>query len=210
MIELVRIVEHQAALYSYRVTQDKEAALQLELLIEMTKPKNEYTSWHPLIATPFRYQPPHSEARFRPPYGKNVFYGSYIEETALYEHAFHFMKQRIHLKIKGDAGMRTIFFVEANDAHSINIKNDPNCAELMDKNNYLPSHQFILTHSTETYIIYPSSRDPKQRNNAAILDIERLSKNPKWESSINFFYDNHHQQINWLDYHLHIQWKQVS
>ncbi len=210
MIELVRIVEHQAALYSYRATQNEEVALQLELLIEMTKPKNLYTAWHPLIATPFRYQPPHSEARFRPPYGKNVFYGSFIEETALYEHAFHFMKQRIHLKIKIDAGVRTIFIVEADDNNAIKIKNNPNYIELMNKNDYLPSHQFILTHPTETFIIYPSSRDPEKRNNAAILDIERLDKNPKWESSIKFFYDNHSQQISWLDYNIHIQWKQVS
>jgi len=210
LIELVRIVEDQAILYSYRATQNEEAALQLELLIEMTKPKNQYTAWHPLIATPFRYQPPHSEARFRPPYGKNVFYGSLKEETALYEHAFHFMKQRIHLKIKVDAGVRTIFFVDADDKNAIKIKNNPEGHELMNKIDYSPSHQFILTHPTDTCIIYPSSRDPEKRDNAAILDIERLSKQPKWESSIKFFYDNHRQQISWLDYHIHIQWKQVS
>lgn len=210
MIELVRIVEDQVALYSYRATQNEEQALQLELLFEMTKPKNNYASWHPLIATPFRYSPPHIEARFRPRYGKNILYGSLAEETALYEHAFHFMKQRIHLKINTDTGIRTIFFVNANIRQARYIKNETNFSELMDKNNYLPSQQFILSHPTETCIIYPSARDPENRENAAILDIERLDKTPKWESPIKFFYDNRQQKIHWLDYQLDIQWEQVK
>lgn len=210
MIELVRIVEHQSTLSSYRATQNEERAIQLELLIEMTKPKNNYQLWHPLMATPFRYNPPHPQARFRPTYGKNVFYGSLLEETALYEHAFHFMKQRIHLKIKTDTGVRTIFFVDADNSGSVVIKNHPRCSEMMNKNDYEFSHQFVKDNTETTFIIYPSCRDPKQRENVAVLDINHLSKNPKWESSIKFFYNNQIQQINWLDYNLHINWKEVT
>ncbi|TAK77309.1 MAG: RES domain-containing protein [Gammaproteobacteria bacterium] len=209
LIELVRIVEYQAALSSYRATQNEEHALQLELLIETTKPKNLLAAWHPLIATPFRYNPPHPQARFRPPYGKNIFYGAFIEETSLYEHAFHFMKQRMHLNIKTETGIRTLFFVDADNTQSIQIKNATNCTAIMDKNDYTASHQFVLSNPKATFIIYPSCRDPYQRENAAILNIHYLGKNPKWESSIKFFYDNVKKQITWLDYQLHIQWNQV-
>ncbi len=210
MIELVRIIENQSNLSSYRATQDENRALQLELLIEMTKQNDLNSKWHPLIATPFRYTPPHPQARFRPQYGKNVFYGSFIEETALYEHAFHFIKQRKHLAIKTDTGIRTVFFVEADEEKSIQIENEPYYTSIMDKNDYSASHQFVLKNPETTFIIYPSCRDPKKRNNAAVLDIKHLSKNPKWESTIKYFYDNKKKQMSWLDYKLHIQWKQVS
>lgn len=206
-MEVVRIIEDQSALSSYRATQNEERALQLELLIESTKPHNPYHKWHPLIATPFRYSPPHPEVRFRPRYGKNVFYSSLIEETALYEHAFHFIKERMHLKeLEIDTGFRTIFFVEANENDSINIRNHPDCFHIMNKNDYSASHQFIRSNPNATFIIYPSCRDPKNRDNAAILDINRLEKNLAWQSTIKFFYDNKKKEISWLDYYLHIQW----
>lgn len=210
MIELVRIVEHQSTLSSYRATENEERALQLELLIEATKPENLFSAWHPLIATPFRYSPPHKQARFRPPFGRNSFYGSLLEETALFEHAYHFIKQRLHLKLKTDTGSRTIFFVEADETTSIKIKNHPDRSLIMEKNDYSASHQFVSANPKATFIIYPSCRDPQQRENAAVLDINHLGKNPKWESVIKFFYDNQKQQMSWLDYNLHIQWSQVS
>lgn len=209
MIELVRIVEYQATLSSYRATQNEERAVQLEVLIETTKPRNLYTEWHPLIATPFRYNPPHPEARFRLPYGKNVFYSSLLEETALYEHGFHFMKERMHLNIETETGMRTIFFVDADDKSSIHIKNQINYLDIIHKNNYSASHQFIASHPRATFIFYPSCRDPEQRDNVAVLNINHLAKAPKWESSIKFFYDNALKQITWLDYQLHIAWGDV-
>lgn len=210
MIELVRIVEHQASLSSYRATENVERAVQLELLIEMTKPVNQSQQWHSLIATPFRYTPPHRAARFRPPYGKNVFYGALLEETALYEHAFHFMKERLHLNMQTDTGMRTIFFVEADNVNALQIRNHAECSKLIDKNDYSASHQFIAEHSEITFIIYPSCRDPKQRDNAAVLDINHLAKNPKWESTIKFFYDNRMRKINWLDYDFAVRWDVVK
>lgn len=210
MIEIVRIVEHQATLSSYRATQNEERALQLELLIEATKPRHHYAGWHPLIATPFRYHPPHPQARFRPPYGKNIFYGSLIEETALYEHAFHFMKQRMHLNIATETGMRTIFFVDADNKKAVYVKSEKNLSAIINKNDYTVSHQYVTYYPNVTFIVYPSCRDPQQRDNTAILDINHLMKNPKWESSVKFFYDNSSKQITWLDYNIHIKWSQVS
>lgn len=210
MIELVRIIEHQAALYSYRATQNEDSADQLNALIEATKPKILFSDWHPLIATPFRYPPPHPQARFRPPYGKNIFYGSLVEETALYEHAYHFMKQRTHLNIDTETGIRTIFFVNANDDNSVHIKNDNNYLQIMDKNDYTISHEFVTKNPHVTFIIYPSCRDPEKRDNAAILNIKHLQKNPKSEISIKFFYDNKLKRITWIDYQLHIMWEQLN
>jgi hypothetical protein len=210
-VEVVRIVENQASLSSYRATQNEDRAVQLELLIEATKPGNFFTGWHPLIATPFRYNPPHPQARFRPLYGRNVFYGSLIEETALYEHAFHFMKQRMHLNIESDTGIRTIFFIDANNhQQALHVHTAPDVNAIIDKNDYSASHQFIQANKQATFILYPSCRDPLHRDNAAILDINHLGKNPKWEAAIKYFYDNNKQEINWLDYHLHIQWTQVA
>jgi len=210
VIELVRIVENQASLSSYRATQNEERALQLELMIESTKPKNHYGKWHTLIATPFRYPPPHPQARFRPPYGKNVFYGSLLEETALYEHAFHFMKQRMHLHLHSDTGTRTIFFVDANNANTTNLSDHSDRSNIMSRHDYSHSHQFIIENPKVTFIIYPSCRDPQQRDNAAVLDINHLHTKPKWESTIKFFYDNQTQLITWLDYDLHIRWQDVA
>lgn len=209
MIELTRVIEDQTNLYSYRATENETLAQQLDLAIEITKPNLPYSEWHKLISTPFRYSPPLPNARFRPQYGKNVFYASVFEETALYEYSFHFMKERIHLNIETEMGARTIFFVDAHDDNSFHIQHESHFSSIIDKNNYLPSHQFIENNSHLTFIIYPSCRDPLHRDNAAIFDIHRLEKNPKWESSIKFFYDNKKNVISWLDYDLHIEWAQV-
>jgi len=210
MIEVVRIVEDQTKLYSYRATQNAERAAQLELAIESTKPDNLYPEWHPLIATPFRYPPPHTSARFRPPYGKNVFYSSLLEETALYEHAFHFMRERRHLNISTETGTRTVFFVNANAHHAIHIRHEHHFLSIMDKNNYTPSQHYIEENPNATFILYPSCRDPQQRENAAILAIQLLSKNPTWEAPIHYFYNNKKNQLTWIDYQLLITWAEVE
>lgn len=209
MIEIARIVEDQANLYSYRATQNQKHALQLESLIESTKPQNFFQQWHPLIATPFRYSPPHPNARFRPPFGKNVFYGSLIEETALFEHAFHFMRERMHLKLLTDTGIRTLFFVDANNQDAIHICAQKDFSALIDKQDYSASHHFIEKNPDATFVIYPSCRDPEQRENAAILDIQHLEKKLKWEANIKFFYNNKLKQLTWIDYPLHIRWEDV-
>lgn len=209
MIELVRIVEKQINLSSYRATKNEERAQQLEALIELTKPANNFQNWHPLISTPFRYSPPNPLARFRPRYGKNVFYASYLEETALYEFSFHFMKQRLHLNIKTETGMRTIFVVNADEKDSVEIKNYPQWDAIMDKKDYSTSHEFIAQNPTISFIIYPSCRDPKNRNNAAVLEINHLEKMPKWESTVKYFYDNKKQRITWIDYDLRIKLDEV-
>lgn len=211
MIELARIVEQQANLSSYRATQNKERAQQLELLFESTKPKNHYPDWHPLIATPFRYAPPLKQARFCPPYGKNIFYGALVKETALYEHAYYFMKERILLKkLKTQTGTRTLFTVDTDDSGAYNIRHAKMRALIMNKNDYSASHQFMTENPGTTFILYPSCRDPEERDNAAVLDIHRLQKLPKWQTALNFFYDNKKKQLTWINYALTIKWTEVA
>lgn len=212
MIEVARIDNHKSNLSSYKATEQENRAQQLELLIEISMPPNNNPTWHPLIAKPFRYPPPQPQhqARFRPAYGKNVFYGSTTQETALYEYSFHFMKQRVNMKHHApDSGLRTIFIVSANEFNSIDVSSDPNLADIMDKNDYSASHDFVRNHPRTTFIRYPSCRDPRNRTNIAILDINHLEKNPNWETSIKYFYDYNTQTISWIDYKLHINWNTV-
>lgn len=203
MIELNRVVEHQSELSSYRATRNEERAVQLELLIESTKPAMPWLSWHTLVATPFRYAPPHQEARFRPPYGKNVFYASKQVETALYEHAYHFMKQRAHLNYASETGYRTLFAVNANDTHAVTLDAVQHAA-ILHQQDYAASHAYIEQHPTTSFILYPSCRDPEQRQNAAILDINHLAKDLNHETSIRFFYDNSLKRLTWIDYSVYI------
>jgi hypothetical protein len=205
VIEIIRIVEHQASLSSYRATRNEDRAVQLELLIELTKPKNIFTEWHPLIATPFRYNPPHPIARFRPRFGRNIFYASLETETALYEHAYHFMRQRMHLAVNTETGIRTLFSVDADKTSAVKIEIET----LTSKQDYSASHDWIEKNPQISFILYPSCRDPLKRMNAAVLEIEHLGKDIKRESAIKFFYDNQQQKLTWIDYSLPIKWEQV-
>lgn len=199
MIDVIRIVEHQANLSSYRAAQDAERAVHLELLIEFTKPKNKFAEWDDLIATPFRYSPPFKNARFRPPFSaRNVFYGALDKDTAFHEYTFHFMQERLHLDVPPEIGQRTLFIVEAHDEKAIDIRTHPDCEKIMDKNEYSYSHQFIEKHLDISFLKYPSCRDPLHRDNAAIFDIQHLEKKVKTQISIKYFYDYKKQHINWI------------
>ena len=206
-MEIFRIIKNQTiALHSYHLTQNKNQAEQFDFLIKKLQPIN-LSNWHPYIAMPFKRKPPHPPARFRPAHGRTVFYASFVEETALYEKAFKIMSQRIHLKEGNISSSRTMFSANADSSTAIDVNNISN--QLMDKNDYTASHQFISA-TSETFIIYPSCRDRLHRNNAAILDINHLAKNPNWESPIQFFYDDNLQQITWLDNGLTISWQEVN
>lgn len=204
-----RVVENQANLVSYQATQDEEKAIQLEILIDLTKPKLDpgQTHWDELILTPFRYDLPvltQYQARFRPPFHmKNVFYSSEDLDTALYEYSFHFMRQRVHLQLgrkkkKNETGIRTGFSVDTDDTNSFDLKSDPHFEKIMNKNSYADSHEFIRQHPEIDYLIYPSARDPQKKNNIAIMEIKRISKKISYERALNYFYDYKKKEIIWL------------
>jgi len=213
-----RVVEDQASLNSYRATQDEETAVQLEILIELTKPRRQFNEWHNLVATPFRYPLPVNspyQARFRPPFfQKNVFYAAGILETSLYEYSYHFMRQRVHLMVKkkrkkNETGTRTGFSVNTDDTGFVDIRNHPNITAIMDKGDYTGSHQFIKDNALD-YLIYPSARDPLHRDSIAIFDVHKIEKNPATEHVLNFFYDYGKKEVLWLREDLRVEWSVVS
>lgn len=218
MIEVHRIVEDQAKLTSYRATQDVEKAVQLEILIDKTKPTMRYNGWHNLVATPFRYDLPvlpQFQARFRPPYfNKNVFYAAPLVETALYEYSYHFMRQRVHLqtekrRVKNEAGTRTEFSVNADNSSAMRIHQQKNITAILDKSDYSASHDFLRKNPNANFIICPSVRDPRHRDNVAILDISVLSRKINGEHQLNFFYDYKKKTVTWINKNLAITWNDV-
>jgi len=115
-MESYRIVEHQNKIYEFNATSTDERAELLQSLIERTKPEPYFHEWHELIASPFRYPTPigvNHGARFRPPGSmRNVLYSSKEAETALFEHAYHFLKFRLGMKKLAKTGQRTLFSIE--------------------------------------------------------------------------------------------------
>jgi hypothetical protein len=194
---------------SIRATGSSNKAAQLELLLNRTNPN---PSWHPYIAYSFKIPLPRPSGRFRPPFGRNVFYGSEIDKTALYESAYYIMKERGHLKIRSSVinAERTIFVVDADNRNAFDITSTANFNLLMDKNNYSASHQFVQSNNKIKYISYPSVRDPHKRYNAAILNINLLAKSIKSDEQIKFNYDGLKNEVLWIDYNLNINWSQVS
>ncbi len=219
MIEVYRIAEDQAKLTSYKITQDVEKAIQLEMLIDLTKPSMPHQDWHDLIATPFRYDLPvlpKFQARFRPPYFlKNIFYSSAALETALYECSYHMMRQRIHLqtgkrRVKNETGTRTGFSVNADDSKAVRIHLYPNLAAILNKSDYSSSHTLVKSNPQIDFIIYPSVRDPQHRDNMAIMDITYLSRQINNERQLSFFYDYKKKIVTWINAGLAITWKNMG
>jgi hypothetical protein len=218
MIEVYRVVEDQAKINSYRATEDREKAIQLEILIDLTKPPLRHTEWHDLVATPFRYELPTLpafKARFRPPYfTKNVFYAATHFETALYEYSYHLMRQRVHLqvksrRVKNETGTRTGFSVNADDMAKVDIRGHQNITAILDRSDYSASHAFINENPGVDFIVYPSVRDPQHRDNVAVMEIAHLSKKVNSEHPLSFFYDYRKKLITWIDSRLSIAWTEV-
>lgn len=215
MIEVCRIVESQSRLYAQQATSSYEHALYIESLLETTKPSLTGKGWHPLIATPFRYALPVPEiyrARFRPAfYSKNVLYACREYRTALYEHAFHFLHERIHLnKAIRDRGQRTIFSLSITSPQITDIRTDPNIQKIMDRHDYGPSHEYLLAHPEVQVILYPSCRDPQHGECYAVFDIHCLAPGIGTERTLSYSFEPDKKAVIWMDDSLQIKWDEVS
>ena len=217
MTKAYRVVQDQARNYSYDATKNAEEAAYLESVLELTKPKETYSQWHRLIAAPFRYSlpvQPAYQARFTPPYfDRNALYCSEKTETALHEHAYHFLKQRVHLKgAVVETGMRTIFSLSVDEASVTDISNRPDIARITDRRDYSASHAYIQGNPKIEAIKYPSCRDPKRQPNFAILDINLLGKKIGNERTMSIYFDPAQQLIRWFEdgHNLDIGWKTVA
>lgn len=212
MIEAYRIVENQSQLYGFRSTKSAKKAAYVDFLLEATKPQMPYQEWHRLIATPFRYPlPSPHQARFRPPYfQKNVLYCSQNLMTTLYEHAYHFMKERMHLEDVRESGQRTAFSLFIEDSAVTDIHEHPKIAAIMARDDYAASHEFIKARLEIRVICYPSCRDPKHGPNYAALDIMALGKEIGDERALSFYFDQAEQSVYWTDMGLKIFWNDVN
>lgn len=191
MTELYRLVQSQIEIdYSKQATNSAEKAEALDRLLELSKPLLKYENWDLLISAPFRYPlPVHPvyQARFRPPYfNRNVFYGTCEKETAIYESSFHFLKQRRHLKQFSDTGHRTLFVSFCDLKNTNDIRSDEQIESIMDKNNYLKSHEVAQNSSSKSGILYPSCRDLDRKTCAAIYEISSFHPSVIKEWAVNY------------------------
>jgi hypothetical protein len=192
---LHRIVEDQASHTPTRTITDTQDEYNfIENLVEETKPPIPATNHHYLIRTQFRYPLPvlpKYQARFRPPFfPKNVFYGAFQRETSFYEAAYHWLRERVHVK---DLSMtpepRTHFTVDFDDSTATDLCNHPNITRIMDRNDYSASHDFIAKNVDVSSIIYPSCRDPRNGNCAAVFDLLALGERPLSTEPLLLIYD---------------------
>jgi hypothetical protein len=214
LIEVCRIVESQSRLYAENATSTYEKALYIESVLEETKPKLTAQGWHPLLATPFRYPLPVLsiyQARFRPPFFlKNVLYASLELRTALYEHAYHYLRERVHLKCVRETGQRTIFSLYITSSRIVDLRKHSDILKIMDRHDYAASHAFIEANPKVHILRYPSCRDPRAGDNFAVFDIHCLAKHIGMQQALSFYFEPSGRFILWMDYGLRILWKEVS
>jgi hypothetical protein len=210
MIDIYRVVESQPNSYAADATDNNiEKAKQLEILLQRNTEdlRKKYADWDKLIRGPFLYSIPVAmkfQARFKPPGSdKTVFYGSRTDTTALFEHAYHFMQERLHLSFS-ENGNRTLFSVGLDNKIEYRIHNDTDIQKIMNPDDYSASHSFISTHSGKELICYPSCRDPKQGDCYAVFSIHLLEKVLKTNMAISFIWDAHTGEIYWSDLDLKI------
>lgn len=213
-LEVHRIVESQSRLYAEQATSSYEKALYLESILEQTKPPLPAEGWHPLIATPFRYPLPVApayQARFRPPFSaRNVLYASREFRSILYEHAYHYLRERAHLKAIRESGQRTAFTLWISWPRITDLRKEKTLRTIMDRRDYAPSHAWIRAHPEAVVLLYPSCRDPQQGDNFAVFDVQALARHIGRQENISFYFDPKDPSIVWMDYGLRITWKEVS
>lgn len=220
--ELWRIAEEQAASsLQNSVDADEDEIDFLEGLVAETKPekilerKFVQMGYHYLVYSQFRYPPPvpsEYQARFKPPFhGNNVFYGSVEPDTSMHEYAYHWMRQRFHIKkLKRKAEPRTLFSVDFDDPNITDITHNPNLANIMHKTDYSASHAFVKTNQCSS-ILCPSVRHFGGLN-VAVSDISLLGKQPCHQENIRLTFDAKIQacKIKTAFQTITILWTQVS
>jgi hypothetical protein len=196
---LWRIAEEQAASSLQNSVDADEGEIDfLEGLVAETKPEKVLErkfiqmGYHYLVYSQFRYPPPvpsQYQARFKPPFhGNNVFYGSIETATSMHEYAYHWMRQRLHLKkLKRKAEPRTLFAVDLSDDHITDLTKHPNLANIMAKTDYSASHAFVKANRCSS-ILYPSIRHQGGLN-VAVNDIGLLGKQPCRQENIRLTFD---------------------
>jgi len=213
--EAYRVVQHQsAATFAAKATSSTQKAAYLDAALEATKPPNPAPEWHELLAAPFRYPlpvDPHFAARFRPPRStRNVLYAAELLDTAVYEWAFHFMRQRIHITGMRDIGIRTAFSLTVvhEDIRSVTGTTDE--PALTDRDDYSASHAYIRKHPEIVVLRYPSCRDAMRRPNLAVFSLDALAREIGAEKNLMFLFEQAAAEVRIQEYGLVIRWPDVS
>jgi hypothetical protein len=213
LIEVFRIVEDQSGSYALEATGNSAGlAKQLEILFQ--KPtevaRKKLLAWHKLIRAPFLYPLPvglQYQARFKPPMSnRNIFYGAAEEETAFYEFAHHFVKERIHLT-SAEACNRTCFSAELDSKNQVRVHSHPNISQIMDPFDYAPSHSYIIQNSKIDLICYPSCRDINARDCYAVLNINHLGYHPKSTKNLTVNWDATKKILTCMELNLNISYQ---
>lgn len=219
-MRLHRIVEYQAKTVTRHTTDTQQEYEYIEGLVEGIKTPLPATGHDYLIATPFRYPLPVAasyQARFKPPLSsKHAFYGTEQFRTCGYETAYHWLRQRVHLKeLSQTAEPRTHFQVKFHDSHLMDIRHDPGIDVLMNRHDYGASHRFVEGHPAISSMLYPSCRDPDRRPCVVTFRIETLGKKPEDLHALYFIYDRPHQACRIEDptrsgERFSVAWEEVS
>lgn len=186
-------MELQAHTVIRKLTDNQEEYEFLERLIDSQKPKISESKHHYLIKTPFRYPlpvKPQHMARFKPPfYHRNNFYGSEHYRTSAYEYAYHWLAERVHITgLSQEPQPRTHFQVRFSDIHCVDLRKHAQIKSIMNRRDYTLSHQWIEANPKISSILYPSCRDPENRNCIVTFEISTLGKQPRQERTLDFIY----------------------
>jgi hypothetical protein len=193
-MKLNRIVELQAHTVIRKITDTQEEYEFVEGLIESRKPTLPKAKHHYLIKTPFRYflpVQPRYASRFKPPfYERNCLYGTREFRTAVYEYGYHWLRQRVHVEgLSHEPQPRTCFKVGFKDTSIKDIRKHPKIKTLMDRDDYGPSHRFVLENPAVSSLLYPSCRDPRKGDCVVTFDINTLGLKPEDERTFHLIYE---------------------
>lgn len=182
-----RIVEAQHRYSTMKIVDTIEDQERLERLIEESKPPvaDECAGLHFLLFTPFRYSASNPYgSRFRRPYAAHgVFYASSDTDAAIAEVAFYrtlFFAESPATPWPTNPSEYTAFAVEYRTRRAIDITKGPlaSHAGLYHLANYATSQDFAddVRIANLDVIKYRSMRDPRHRDNFAILACGAFAK----------------------------------
>jgi len=184
---MFRIVESQEQVATMGLVDSLEEQLLLEQMIEETKPKDENKDIHYLLSTPFRYPPLEWGSRFGSKTEASLFFGSKSITTLMCEAAYYRFVFWMGMSTPPSSKLRTqhtVLLIDYKSKYGAQLQLDPFVqykSVLIDPNNYKATQK--LGNAMRVFGIkafeYISARDPEERVNVALFDIEALaSKKP--------------------------------
>ena len=184
---MFRIVESQEQVATMGLVDSLEEQLLLEQMIEETKPKDENKDIHYLLSTPFRYPPLEWGSRFGSKTEASLFFGSKSITTLMCEAAYYRFVFWMGMSTPPSSKLRTqhtVLLIDYKSKYGAQLQLDlfvQHKSVLMDPGNYKDTQK--LGNAMRVFGIkafeYISARDPEERVNVALFDIEALaSKKP--------------------------------